>query len=100
VPPLSILAEPTVSLVDKVVDKKKTRKVAEAYLNHLYSDEAQDIIGANFYRPTGEKAKAKYASSFPKLELFTIDAAFGGWAKAQKTHFSDGGIFDQIYLTK
>jgi sulfate/thiosulfate transport system substrate-binding protein len=100
VPPLSILAEPTVSLVDKVVDKKKTRKVAQAYLDHLYSDEAQDIIGANFYRPTGEKAKAKYASSFPKLELFTIDAAFGGWTRAQKEHFSDGGIFDQIYLVK
>jgi sulfate transport system substrate-binding protein len=97
VPSISILAEPTVALVDKVVDKKGTRKVAQAYLDHLYSDEAQDIIGANFYRPTGEKARAKYASSFAKVELFTIDQAFGGWARAAADHFADGASFDQIY---
>ncbi len=97
VPSVSILAEPTVSLVDKVVDKKGTRKVAQAYLDHLYSDEAQDIIGRNFYRPTGEKAKAKYANAFPKLELFTIDSAFGGWPRAAADHFAEGASFDQIY---
>jgi sulfate transport system substrate-binding protein len=97
VPSLSILAEPTVSLVDKVVDKKGTRKVAQAYLDHLYSEEAQDIIGRNFYRPTSEKAKAKYAKAFPRLELFTIDAAFGGWTRAAADHFAEGASFDQIY---
>lgn len=98
VPSISILAEPTVSLVDKVVDRKGTRKVAQAYLEHLYSDEAQDIIGRNYYRPTGEKAQAKYANVFPKVELFTIDKAFGGWTKAFKDHFADGANFDQIYV--
>ncbi len=98
VPSLSILAQPTVSVVDKVVDKKGTRKVAEAYLQYLYSEEGQDIAGRNFYRPTGAAAKAKYGSQFPKIELFTIDQAFGGWTKAKKDHFSDGGTFDQIYL--
>ena len=98
VPSISILAEPSVTLVDKVVDKRGTRAVAEEYLKYLYSDEGQDIAGRNFYRPTGEKAKAKYASQFPKLTLFTIDQAFGGWAKADKAHFADGGSFDQIYL--
>jgi sulfate/thiosulfate transport system substrate-binding protein len=97
VPSVSILAEPTVSLVDKVVDKKGTRKVAQAYLEHLYSEEAQDIIGRNFYRPTSEKAKAKYANAFPKLTLFTIDSAFGGWTKAAADHFAEGASFDQIY---
>ncbi|HTQ36310.1 MAG TPA: sulfate ABC transporter substrate-binding protein [Steroidobacteraceae bacterium] len=96
-PSLSILAEPTVALLDKVVDRKGTRVVAEEYLKWLYSDEAQDIIGRNFYRPTGAKARAKYDASFPKIQLFTIDQAFGGWQKAQQTHFSDGGTFDQIY---
>ncbi len=100
VPSLSILAEPTVTVVDKVVDKKGTRAVAKAYLEYLYSDEGQDIAGKHFYRPTGEKAKAKYASQFVDVELFTIDQAFGGWTKAQKEHFSDGGYFDQIYLKK
>ncbi len=98
VPSVSILAEPSVTLVDKVVDKRGTRAVAEEYLKYLYSEEGQDIAGRNFYRPTGEKAKAKYASQFPKLTLFTIDQAFGGWAKADKAHFADGGSFDQIYL--
>ncbi|HEY1075437.1 MAG TPA: sulfate ABC transporter substrate-binding protein [Fontimonas sp.] len=98
VPSLSILAEPTVSVVDKIAKKKGTAKVAEAYLQYLYSDEGQDIAGRNFYRPTGEKAKAKYAKQFSNVELFTIDTAFGGWTKAQKEHFADGGYFDQIYL--
>ena len=97
VPSLSILAEPTVSVVDKVVKKKGTEAVAKAYLDYLYSDEGQDIAGHNFYRPRSAIAAAKYASTFPKLELITIDAAFGGWTKAQKTHFADGGVFDQIY---
>ena len=100
VPSISILAEPTVALVDKNVDKKGTRAVATAYLDYLYSDEGQDIAGRNYYRPTGEKAKAKYASQFPKLTLFTIDQGFGGWAQADKAHFADGGSFDQIYTQK
>jgi sulfate transport system substrate-binding protein len=96
-PSLSILAEPSVAVVDKNVDKKRTRKVAEAYLKYLYSDEGQDIAGKNFYRPRSEKAAAKYASQFAKINLFTIDEAFGGWVNAQKVHFADGGTFDQIY---
>ncbi len=99
-PSVSILAEPTVTVVDKVVDKKGTRAVAEEYLKYLYSDEGQDVVGRNYYRPTSEKAKAKYEKQFPKLTLFTIDEAFGGWTKADKTHFADGGTFDQIYLNK
>ena len=99
-PPISILAEPTVAVVDKVVDKKGTRAVAEEYLKYLYSDEGQEIIARNYYRPTSEKAQAKYAAQFPKLKLFTIDEAFGGWAQANKAHFADGGSFDQIYLKK
>jgi sulfate transport system substrate-binding protein len=97
VPSLSILAEPPVSVVDKVAAKNGTAEVAKAYLEYLYSDEGQDIAGRNFYRPTSPKAAAKYASVFAKLDLVTIDAEFGGWTKAQKTHFADGGIFDQIY---
>lgn len=100
VPSVSILAEPTVTVVDKVVDKKGTRAVAEEYLKYLYSDEGQDIAGRNYYRPTSDKAKAKYEKQFPKLTLFTIDQAFGGWAKADKEHFADGGSFDQIYTAK
>lgn len=100
VPSISILAEPTVSVVDKVVKKKGTEEVAKAYLEYLYSDEGQDIAGRNYYRPTSEKALAKYASVFPKVQLFTIDEAFGGWAKATKAHFDDNGSFDQIYLKK
>ena len=97
-PSLSILAEPTVSVVDKVVDKKGTRKVATAYLEYLYSPEGQDIAGKNYYRPTDKKAAAKYASQFGKVNLITIDDVFGGWGKAGKTHFADGGTFDQIYV--
>ena len=99
-PPISILAEPPVAVVDKVVDKRGTREVAQAYLQYLYSDEGQDIAGKNFYRPTDAKAAAKYAKQFPKLNLFTINDTFGGWTKAQKTHFADGGVFDQIYTKK
>ncbi len=100
-PSLSILAEPAVAVVDKNVDKKGTRAVAEEYLKYLYSEEGQDIAGKNFYRPAvSEKAKAKYARQFAKLNLFTIDQAFGGWAKADKEHFADGGSFDQIYTRK
>ena len=94
---MSILAEPSVSVVDKNIDQKKTRDLAEAYVNYLYSEEGQDIIGKNFYRPRSEKAKSKYASVFPSLELVTIDGAFGGWTNAQRMHFADGGNFDQIY---
>jgi sulfate transport system substrate-binding protein len=96
-PSLSILAEPPVAVVDKVVDKRGTRKVAEAYLKYLYTDEGQEIIAKHYYRPTTEKAAKKYAAQFPKVKLFTIDDVAGGWTKAQKTHFSDGGVFDQIY---
>jgi sulfate transport system substrate-binding protein len=97
VPSISILAEPNVTIVDKVVKKKGTEAVARAYLEYLYSEEGQNIVGKHFYRPRSATAQAKYASVFPKLELVTIDAEFGGWAKAQKTHFADGGVFDQIY---
>lgn len=99
-PSLSILAEPPVTVVDKTVDKRGTRKVAEAYLNYLYTDEAQDLIGKHFYRPTSERAAKKYAGQFAKVNLFKIDEVFGGWSKAQKEHFSDGGVFDQIYQAK
>lgn len=99
-PSLSILAEPPVTVVDKTVDKRGTRKVAEAYLNYLYTEEAQDIIGKHFYRPTSERAAKKYAGQFAKVSLFKIDEVFGGWTKAQKEHFSDGGVFDQIYQAK
>ena len=95
-PSLSILAEPPVAVVDKVVDKKGTRKVAEAYLQWWYTPEAQEIAAKNFYRPIDPTVAAKYASQFPKVTLFTIDEVFGGWQKAQKTHFADGGVFDQI----
>jgi sulfate/thiosulfate transport system substrate-binding protein len=99
-PPTSILAEPPVAVVDKVVDRRGTRKVAEAYLEHLYSAEGQEIAAKNFYRPIDEKIAAKYAGQFPKIALFTIDEVFGGWTQAQKTHFADGGVFDQIYSAK
>jgi sulfate transport system substrate-binding protein len=97
-PSLSILAEPPVSIVDRNVDKKGTRKVAEAYLQYLYSEEGQEIAARNFYRPTDPKVAAKYAKQFPKLTLVTIDGAFGGWPNATKAHFADGANFDQIYL--
>jgi sulfate transport system substrate-binding protein len=96
-PPLSILAEPPVAVVDKVAKKRGTSDVARAYLEYLYSDEGQDIAGRNFYRPRSEKAAAKYASQFSPVKLVTVDEIFGGWQKAQKTHFADGGVFDQIF---
>ncbi len=96
-PPTSIFAEPPVAVVDKVVDRKKTRAVAEGYLNFLYSPLAQDIIAKNYYRPRNPDALAKYAKNFPRISTFTIDEVFGGWTKAQATHFADGGVFDQIY---
>jgi len=99
-PPSSILAEPPVAVVDKVVDKRGTREVATAYLDYLYSQEGQEIAAKNFYRPIDEKVAAKFASSFPQIKFFTIDEVFGGWTKAQKTHFSDGGVFDQIYTKR
>ncbi|MCX7257722.1 MAG: sulfate ABC transporter substrate-binding protein [Polaromonas sp.] len=99
-PSLSILAEPPVAVVDKNVDRKGTRTVAQAYLEYLYTDEGQDIAGKNFYRPISPKAQAKYAKQLPKLNLFTIEQSFGGWAKADKEHFADGASFDQIYLKK
>ena len=95
-PSMSILAEPPVAVVDKVVDRKKTRQVAEGYLNFLYSPLAQDLIGKHYYRPRNAAAAAKYASRFRKLPMTTI-ASFGGWRKAQAAHFNDGGMFDQIY---
>ena len=97
VPSLSILAEPTVTVVDKVVDKRKTRAVATAYLEYLYSEEGQEIAAQNYYRPTLESVAKKYEKSFPKVNLIKIDEVFGGWQKAQKTHFADGGTFDEIY---
>jgi sulfate transport system substrate-binding protein len=97
VPSISILAEPPVAVVDKVVDRRGTRAVAEAYLKYWYTKEAQDIAGRNYYRPTDPEIARKYAAAFPKVELFTIDDMFGGWTKAQKEHFSEGGVFDQIY---
>jgi sulfate transport system substrate-binding protein len=96
-PAVSILAEPPVAVVDKVVDKHGTRAVAEAYLKYLYSPEGQDIAGKNYYRPRNAEAAAKWAKNFAPIKLFTIDEKFGGWAKAQKTHFDDGGVFDSIY---
>ncbi len=100
VPSLSILAEPPVTVVDKNVDKHGTRKVAEAYLEYLYSPEGQEIAASNYYRPIDPKVAAKYAKQFPSLNLIKIDDAFGGWTKVQKEHFSDGGVFDQIYGKK
>ncbi|HSI12396.1 MAG TPA: sulfate ABC transporter substrate-binding protein [Chthoniobacter sp.] len=96
-PAVSILAEPPVAVVDKVVDKHGTRAVAEAYLKYLYSPEGQDIAGKNYYRPRNAEAAAKWAKNFAPIKLFTIDEKFGGWTKAQKTHFDDGGVFDSIY---
>ena len=96
-PPLSILAEPPVAIVDKVADKKGTRNVADAYLQYWYTKEGQEIAARNFYRPRDAEIAKKYENSFAKVELFTIDELFGGWTKAQKEHFADGGVFDQIY---
>jgi sulfate/thiosulfate-binding protein len=96
-PPLSILAEPPVAIVDKVADKKGTRAVAEAYLKYWYTREGQEIAARNSYRPRDSEIAKEYEKSFAKVELFTIDDVFGGWTKAQKEHFAEGGIFDQIY---
>jgi sulfate transport system substrate-binding protein len=97
VPSLSILAEPPVTVVDSVVDRKKTRAAAEAYLQFLYSPEGQELAAKHHYRPRDEKVAAKYTNRFAKLTLFTIDELFGGWQRAQSTHFADKGVFDQIY---
>jgi sulfate transport system substrate-binding protein len=97
VPSLSILAEPPVSIVDKVVDKHGTRQVAEEYLRYLYSKEGQEIAAKHFYRPRDPDVAAKYAGQFPAITLVTVDSAFGGWTKAQAAHFADGGSFDRIY---
>jgi sulfate transport system substrate-binding protein len=98
VPPLTILAEPPVTIVDKVVDRHGTRKVAQAYLEFLYTPEAQEICAKNFYRPRDQGVFAKYAKQFPPVKTVAIDdPIFGGWAQAQKKHFADGGVFDQIY---
>jgi sulfate/thiosulfate-binding protein len=96
-PPMSILAEPPVAVVDRVASKKGTKAVAEAYVKFLYTPEGQEIIAQNYYRPRGPRVAEKYAASFPKIQLFTINDTFGGWQAAQKTHFADGGVFDQIY---
>lgn len=96
VPSISILAEPSVAVVQKNAEKHGTEKVAEAYLNYLYSPEGQEIATENYYRPRRKEVAAKYADKFPKVDLFTI-AEFGGWRKAQKEFFGDGGVFDQIY---
>jgi len=96
-PSVSILAQPPVTLVDRVVDKHGTRKVAQEYLEYLYTEPAQRIIGRNFYRPIDTKIAAQFSTQFPKLTLFTVDEVFGGWQKAQAKHFADGGVFDQIY---
>lgn len=96
-PSLSILAEPPVAIVDKIVDKKGTREVVEAYLKYLYSEQGQEIAAKNYYRPRNEKILAKYQEQFPKLELVSIDD-FGGWTEAQAKHFKDGGTFDEIYV--
>lgn len=99
-PSLSVLAEPPVTVVDKVVDRRGTRAVAQAYLEFLYTEEGQDIVGRHFYRPSSTAAQVKYAKTFPKLNLFSIEQAFGGWGKADRDHFADGAIFDQIYTRK
>ncbi|HKI02235.1 MAG TPA: sulfate ABC transporter substrate-binding protein [Thermoanaerobaculia bacterium] len=96
-PSVSILAEPSVAVVDKMAAKHKTTQVAKAYLDFLYTPEGQEIAARHYYRPRNQNVVAKYAQQFPKVALFTIDEVFGGWTKAQKTHFADGGLFDQIY---
>lgn len=98
VPSLSILAEPSVAWVDKVVQRRGTAEVARAYLEHLYSEEAQEVIARHFYRPRSAAVAARHAGQFPRLELVTIDGEFGGWTRAHEVHFADGGVFDQIYL--
>ena len=100
VPSLSILAEPPVTVVDKYAKKHGTEKVAQAYLEYLYSEEGQEIAAKNYYRPTLDSVAKKYANQFAKVNLIKIDDVFGGWQKAQKTHFNDGGVFDEIILKK
>jgi sulfate/thiosulfate-binding protein len=99
-PSASILAEPPVTVVDKNVDRKGTREVATAYLQYLYSPEGQEIAASNYYRPIDPKVAAKYSKQFVNVSIFTIDSVFGGWTQAQKTHFADGGVFDQIFTKK
>ena len=99
-PSISILAENPVSLVDKVIDKRGTRKVATAYLEHLYSEEAQELAAKHYFRPRNSKVLAHHQAVFKKINLFTIDEVFGGWKAAQAAHFNDGALFDQIYLVK
>jgi len=99
-PSVSILAEPPVAVVDRVAAKHKTTAVARAYLEYLYTPEGQEIAARNSYRPRLESVAAKRAGAFPKIQLFSIDEAFGGWAKAQPAHFADGGVFDQIYTAR
>lgn len=98
VPSVSILAEPTVAVIDKNVEKKGTRELAEAYLGYLYSEEGQNLAGKHFFRPSDPAVLAKYADQYPEVKLFTIDQVFGGWATSTKRFFSDGALFDQIYL--
>ena len=99
-PSASILAEPPVTVVDKNVDRKGTREVATAYLQYLYSPEGQELAASNYYRPIDPKVAAKYSKQFVNVSIFTIDSVFGGWTQAQKTHFADGGVFDQIFTKK
>ena len=100
VPSISILAEPPVAVVDKIVEKKGTKEIAEAYLKFLYSETGQEIAAKNYYRPRNEEILKKYADQFPDIKLVTVDEDFGGWKRAQKTHFDDGGTFDEIYVPK
>ena len=96
-PSVSVLAEPPVALIDSVVDRKGTRAVAEAYLEYLYAPEGQDIVARNFFRPTDATVAARYTEQFPEMRMFTVDAVFGGWARAQAEHFADGGIYDRLF---
>jgi len=100
VPHQSILAEPPVTVVDRVVDRRGTRQVAEAYLAYLYSKAGQELAAQHYFRPRDPEVAARYADRFPSLELVTVDAAFGGWAAAQAAHFADGGSFDRIYTAR
>lgn len=97
VPSISILAEPPVAIVDEVVDKKGTQEVAKAYLDYLYTEEAQEIVAQNYYRPINKQVAEKYKDRFPEIKMVTVDEVFGGWRVAQEKHFKDGGIFDEIY---
>ena len=96
-PSVSVLAEPPVALIDSVVDRKGTRAVAEAYLEYLYAPEGQDIVARNFFRPTDPEVAARYTQQFPEMRMFTVDAVFGGWARAQADHFADGGVYDRLF---